>query len=284
MGITPTTLSTGLKVNPLDKVNPPSDIEHSNQREHASMTKDPLKHRVVSPSSEIIGEGAAIFTDMTETILNTLDQWMAMSSGVQRPEGLPIGEDVTIRQIGNDQMDKTQGRTQQTSDPKERYPDLFLPVAENHRISDRFCGYSDSLSADNNPMVLVELKSLSYQYRTSIYAVNRVNGTMYGKFSVGYKIILEKATVLPQFQLTPIEDEYRPIYVNILPGTTDIVTPIAKSTPVTQASQMTVLPNVPPHERDILEPMSNEQARSTYLEKQMQGMSSVKLPLDMPSL
>ena len=122
------------------------------------MTNDPLKHRVVSPSSEIIGEGAAIFTDMTETILKTLDQCLAMSSGVQKPEGLPIGEDVTIRQIGDDQMDKTQGRTQQTSDPKERYPDLFLPVAENHRISDRFCGYSDSLSADNNPMVLVELK------------------------------------------------------------------------------------------------------------------------------
>ena len=107
---------------------------------------------------------------------------------------------------------------------------------------------------------------------------------MYGKFSVGYKIILEKATVIPQFQLTLIEDKYRPTYVNTLPGTTDIVTPIVKSTPVTQASQMPALPNVPPHERDILEPMSNERARSTYLEKQMQGMSSVKLPLDMPSL
>ena len=43
---------------------------------------------------------------------------------------------MTIRQTGDDQIDKTQGRTQQTSDPKERYPDLFLPVAENHRISD----------------------------------------------------------------------------------------------------------------------------------------------------
>ena len=82
---------------------------------------------------------------MTETILNTLDQQMAMSSGVQKLEGLPIGEDMTIRQIGDDQMDKTQGRAQQTSDPKERYPDLFLPVAENHRISDQFCGYSRQL-------------------------------------------------------------------------------------------------------------------------------------------
>ena len=61
------------------------------------MITDSLKHRVVSPSSEIIGEGAAIFTDMTETILNALDQQMAMSFGVQKLEGLPIGEDMTIR-------------------------------------------------------------------------------------------------------------------------------------------------------------------------------------------
>ena len=72
--------------------------------------------------------------------------------------------------------------------------------------------------------------------------------------------------------------------MSALSGTTDIVTPIAKSTPVTQASQMPVLPNVPSHERDILEPMSSKQARSAYLERQMQGMSSVRLPLDMPPL
>ena len=107
---------------------------------------------------------------------------------------------------------------------------------------------------------------------------------MYGKFSVGYKMILQKAMVIPQFQLTPIEDEYRPAYVNTLPGTSNIVTPITKSTPVTQALQVPLLPNVPPHERDILEPMSDKRARSAYLEKQMQGRSSMKLPLDMPSL
>ena len=77
------------------------------------------------------------------------------------------------------------GRKTATSNQKEGYPDLFLLVVENYRISDHFCGYSDSLSADNNPMVLVELKNLSYQYGTSVYAVDRVNGTMYGKFSVG---------------------------------------------------------------------------------------------------
>ena len=107
-------------------------------------------------------------------------------------------------------MKGIQGRKPTTSEQKESYPDLFLSVVENYRISDHFFGYSDSLSADNNPMVLVELKNLSYLYRTSIYAVDRVNGTMNGKFSVGYKIITEKATVIPQFQQTPVEDEYRP--------------------------------------------------------------------------
>ena len=63
-----------------------------------------------------------------------------------------------------------------------------------------------------------------------------------------------------------------------------MVTPIAKSMPVTQTSQMPVLPTVPSNERYILEPVSSEQARSAYLERQMQGMSSVRLHLDMPFL
>ena len=275
VGITPPTSSTGLMVNPLERVMPAYDNVYSSQREHPSIPKDPLKHRVVSPSSEIIGEGAAIFTDMTETILNALDQQMAMTSDTQQLKGLSIGDN---------QIKGRQVRTQATSDQKQDYPDLFLPVVENHRISDHFCGYSDSLSTDNNPMVLVELKSLSYRYGTSIYPVDRVNGTMYGKFSVGYKIIPEKATVIPQFQQTPVEDEYKLTYVNTLPGTNDITNPIAKSLLVTQASQMPVLPNVPPPERDILEPMVSEQARSAYLERQIQGMSSMRLPLNLPSL
>ena len=62
---------------------------------------------------------------------------------------------------------------------------------------------------------------------------------MYGKFSVGYKIIPERATVIAQFQQTLLEDEYhamQPTYVSTLPGTTDMVTLIAKSTSVTLAS------------------------------------------------
>ena len=38
------------------------------------------------------------------------------------------------------------------------------------------------------------------------------------------------------------------------------------------------------HVKDILEPASNEQARATYLERQMKEMDSVKLPSDIPSL
>ena len=62
---------------------------------------------------------------------------------------------------------------------------------------------------------------------------------MYGKFSVGYRVINERATVKPQFRPTSLEDEYslkQPTYVNILPGTTSTVTPLAKSTPITQMS------------------------------------------------
>ena len=76
----------------------------------------------------------------------------------------------------------------------------------------------------------------------------------------------------------------QPTYVNTLPGTTSMITPIAKSTPMTQASQMPTIPTVSPCVRDILEPSSNEQARAPYLERQMQYMSSVRLPSSMPSL
>ena len=110
---------------------------------------------------------------------------------------------------------------------------------------------------------------------------------MYGKFSVGYRVINEKATVKLQFKTTSLEDEYtimQPTYVNILPGTTSMVIPITKSTPMTQALQMPTIPIILPHVRDILEPFSNKQVRAAYLEGQMRDMSSVRLPSDMPSL
>ena len=167
---------------------------------------------------------------MTETILDILDKQVAMSPGSQQQtKGLSSNDN---------QTEVTKSKEPKASLQKEGYPDLFLPVMENYRISDHFHGYLDSLSTDNNPMVLVELNNLSYRYGTSIYAVDRVNGTMYGKFSVGYRIIPEKATVIPQYQHTSVEDEYGPAYENTLPGITNIATPIAKSTPVTQASHI----------------------------------------------
>ena len=103
---------------------------------------------------------------------------------------------------------------------------------------------------------------------------------MYGKFSVGYRIIPEKATVIPQYQHTLVEDEYGPTYENTLPGITNIATPIAKSTPVTQASHIPMTQTMP--EIDILEPLSRKRPRTAYLEQQMQDMSSVWLPLNIP--
>ena len=115
---------------------------------------------------------------------------MALSTEAQKPEGSLTDNIVTTGQLtGNNQVGESPARTQVTHDTKDIYPDLYLPVVENYRISDKFYGYSDSLSADNNPMILVELKGLSYQYGTSIYAVDRVNGTMYIKFDVGYRMI-----------------------------------------------------------------------------------------------
>ena len=44
VGITPPTSSTGLMVNPLERVMPTYDIAHPSQRENASIPKDSLKH------------------------------------------------------------------------------------------------------------------------------------------------------------------------------------------------------------------------------------------------
>ena len=112
-----------------------------------------MQPRVVSPSSEITGEGTAIFTDITETILNVLDKQIATAPDTQQSKGLSPSDN---------QIKGLQSGKSTTSNQKEGYPDLFLPVVENFRISDCFCGYSDSLSTDNNHMVLVELKNLSY--------------------------------------------------------------------------------------------------------------------------
>ena len=128
-------------------------------------------------------------------------------------------------------------------------------------------------------MVLVELDNLSYRYGTSLYAVDRVNGTMYSKFSIGYRMIPEKATVIPQYQQISEENKYTPVYENTLPGITSLPTPIAKLTPVTRASHM---PTVGPG-RDIVQPIASKEARAAYLEEHMKNIGGVCLPSNIPA-
>ena len=231
--------------------------------------REQMQLRAASPKTDIIGEGAAIFTDMTETILDALDKQVIASPGSQQ---LPK-DDQEITEPS------TPGIRSETFTQKEDYPDLFLPIRENYRISDRFRGYAESLSIDNNPMVLVELDNLSYRYGTSLYAVDRVNGTMYGKFSIGYRLIPEKATVIPQYQHISGEDVCIPTYENTFLGVSSLPTPIAKSTPVTHASHMPTSEL----ERDIVQPIASEEARAAYFEECMKNMSGVRLPLSIPS-
>ena len=80
------------------------------------------------------------------------------------------------------------------------------------------------------------------------------------------KSYLKRPWLYPNFNKLLVEDEYRPAYENTLPGITNIATPMAKSTPVTQVSQTPVILNVPLPERDMVEPVSSERVRTAYLE------------------
>ena len=91
----PTTSSVGMTENLMVGAGPKHapDSEHPppNQRGPISVREIPstTEHRVVSPTNtgHILEEGAAIFTDMTETMLATLDQQMALSDEAQKPKG-----------------------------------------------------------------------------------------------------------------------------------------------------------------------------------------------------
>ena len=110
---------------------------------------------------------------------------------------------------------------------------------------------------------------------------------MHGKFSVGFRVISERATLELQYKDASSDGVYvsmQPMPMSTLPGMTQMVTPLAKSTPITLSLQLLTISNTLPPIRDILDPASNEQARSTYLERQMRQMDSIKLPSDMPSM
>ena len=290
--ITSEDMAENLIVGARPKHTPDSGQPPPDQRKHVSIGEVPSTtgQRAVSPVNNqyILGEGAVIFTDMKETKLTALDQQMALSGEAQKPKGSLTSNVLTPRQLsGSSNIGKSKTTPQTVNAIEDKYPDLYLLVVENYRISDRFYGYTDNMSTENNPMVLVELTGLCYRYGTTIYAVDRVNGTMYGKFSVGYRAINERATVKPQFRGASLESEYvpiQPMYANTLPGTNSMVTPLAKSTPITQSLQIPMISAALPHVGDILEPTSNEQASSAYLERQIRQMDSVKMPSGMPSL
>ena len=166
-----------------------------------------------------------------------------------------------------------QPRQNMTGYMKDSNPDWFLPVKGNPRLSEVFYGYADSLSLDNNSMVLVELNEFIYRYGTPIYAVDRVNGKMYCTFKGGYKLINERAMLQPQYSFTTSlgseSISTQPLYMNTLPGTTNMSTPMAESTPIPQIGPTLFRPIPTPCMHDILEPSANEQARADYLERQM---------------
>ena len=162
------TLSVGVIKNPMVRVRPVPDSGPlpTSRKECVNAGPSMMGHRVVSPisSDHIIGEGPAIFTNMTETMLTALDQQMDLSGEARKPEGSLTDNVLTTGQlIGSDKVGESLALSQTTCDTKDMYPDLYLPVAENYKISDPFYGYTDSMSIDNNPMILVELTGLSYR-------------------------------------------------------------------------------------------------------------------------
>ena len=172
MAMPTTTSSMGMTENLMvgarPKHTPDSGHPPPNQGGPISVREIPstTEHRVVSPMStgHIVREGAAIFTDMTETMLTTLDQQMVLSDEAWKPEGSLMSNLLIPRQVsshGNIEESKTMPMF--VAKVEGKYPDLYLPVAENYKISDKFYGYMDSMSADNNPMILVELTGVSYR-------------------------------------------------------------------------------------------------------------------------
>ena len=78
-------------INPMERMMPIHGDVHPGQREQVSPTPETIKLQVASPSSAIIGEGAAIFTDMTEMILDILDKQVATSLALNNiPKGCPL--------------------------------------------------------------------------------------------------------------------------------------------------------------------------------------------------
>ena len=142
-GITPAPSSTGIIVHPRIGAGIASIHGSPIQKDTMHVERD-----VSSSSHPIIGESATVLTDMTGTMLKVLDRQMAVTAQAWELENSLAENAFAIRQP----------RQNMTGYVKDTNPDCFLLVTGNPRISKMFYGYSDSLSLDNNPMVLVELK------------------------------------------------------------------------------------------------------------------------------
>ena len=97
-------------------------------------------------TGHILGEGAAIFTDMTETMLTTLDQQMALSDEAQKPKGSLTSKFLNPRQIsshGDIRSKESKAIPMCAAEVEDKFPDLYLPVIENYKISVKFYGYTD---------------------------------------------------------------------------------------------------------------------------------------------
>ena len=82
------------------------EYPHPSKRDPISVGKgyqSTTEHRIVSPVGvgHILGEGAAIFTDMTETMLTALDKQMTLSDTAQKPEGSSSSKFLTPGQISS---------------------------------------------------------------------------------------------------------------------------------------------------------------------------------------
>ena len=127
-------------------------------------------------AEHILGDGAAIFMDMTKTMLAALDKQMTLPDTVQQePVGSSLNNYLASVPISRQSESRQEVPDINTSQPntslismqgpktipisstkrEDNYPDLYLPVAENYRIDNKFYRYTNSVSVDNNPMFLV---------------------------------------------------------------------------------------------------------------------------------
>ena len=143
MGMSPTIagedMTGNLMAGARPKYTPDGGHLPPDQRDHVSVRKVPSTtgQRAVSPinTGHILREGAAIFTDMTETMLTALDQQMALSGEAQKPEGSLISNFLTPRQLScSSDIGKSKTIPQTANKIEDKYPELYLPVTENYRI------------------------------------------------------------------------------------------------------------------------------------------------------